>query len=333
MRSLHAWGVNTCSKASAPLCFLPLPLYRHKKSTGRVARPPAKLQNRKSPKRMSQRKRKTMIALPKRKKRPLPKIGNFKLPTSQQPAALFGFGGNIIDKGEIQTFLFADGFFGRNRTTTDILPSVLFGITDNWTLFFSFPFTPALQNGSQKSRGLEDFFVQLEYAFYNKSTWCYVDQATILTNITFPTGSIHKAPPTGFGSPSIFVGATYYRTTVNWVFFAAPGAVLTGSDHGTKFGDQFLYQCGVSRYIPSPRGWIYAWMVELDGQYNKRDRIEGLIDPNSGGNALYVTPSFWISSKCMLLQFGISLPVNQNLFGRQRKFDWAFNFNFGWSFY
>ena len=39
-----------------------------------------------------------------------PKIGNFALPTSQQPAALFGFGGNIIDEGEIQVNMFADEF-------------------------------------------------------------------------------------------------------------------------------------------------------------------------------------------------------------------------------
>ena len=60
---------------------------------------------------MSQRKEDDDSASEKEEEAP-PKIGNFKLPTSQQPAALFGFGGNIIDKGEIQTFLFADGFFG-----------------------------------------------------------------------------------------------------------------------------------------------------------------------------------------------------------------------------
>ena len=262
-----------------------------------------------------------------------PKIGNFSLRTSQQPAALFGFGGNIIDKGEVQLYLFADDFVGKKKTTIDIIPSVLFGITEEWSIFFNAPFTPLLKDDCNSSSGLEDFFIQLEYAFYNKSTSSYVDQATLVSNITFPTGSIHRNPPTGFGSPSLFLGGTYYRTWVDWFVFTSNGAILTSSNHGTKFGDMFLYQMGFGRNFPSPEGWIYAWMIEFDGQYNKKNRIDGIIDSNSGGNVIYITPSIWISSKEMLLQFGVSLPVNQNLFGIQNKFDYALNLNFAWSFY
>lgn len=262
-----------------------------------------------------------------------PKIGNFSLPTSQQPAALFGFGGNIIDQGEVQLYFFADAFVGRKRMIVDMIPSVLFGITDNWSIFFNTPFTPELRDGRHRSSGLEDFFIQLEYSFYNKKTLDYVDQATVVANVTFPTGSIRKDPPTGFGSPSVFLGATYYRTYVDWFVFTSHGAVLTTSDHRSKIGEQFLYQCGVGKNIPSPKDWIYALMVEVDGQYNKKNRIDGKKDPNSGGNILLVTPSLWISSKDMLLQFGISIPVNQNLFGKQNRIDYAFNLNFAWSFY
>ena len=262
-----------------------------------------------------------------------PRIGNFSLPTSQQPAALFGFGGNIIEKGEIQLYFFADDFVGKKRIVSDLIPGVLFGITDDWSIFFNTPVTPLMKNDKDQSRGLEDWFVQLEYAFYNKSTYCYQDQATVVANITFPTGSIRKNPNTGFGAPSIFLGTTYYRTMVDWVLFTAYGGVLTFSEHRTKYGDQFLYQWGVSRYVPSPKGWIFAWMLELDGQYNKKDRIRGKIDPDSGGNVVYLTPSIWASSKVFLFQFGVSIPLNQNFFGKQNKFDYALNLNMAYSFY
>ena len=75
---------------------------------------------------------------------------------------------------------------------SDLIPGLLFGINDTWSIFFNTPVTPLMKDGCHQSRGLEDFFIQLEYAFYNKSTRCYVDQATILTNITFPTGSVRK---------------------------------------------------------------------------------------------------------------------------------------------
>lgn len=273
------------------------------------------------------------IALLSGKEEEPPKIGNFALPTSQQPAGLFAFGGNIIDQGEVQLFFFADDFIGKKKIIVDLIPSVLWGIRDDLSIFYGVPLTPLVKDGRKQSRGLEDFFVQLEYAFYNKSTFTYVDQATVLGNIATPTGSILKKPPTGFGGVSFFLGSTFYRTWVDWLVFVAPGVILTTSDRGTKYGDQFLYQMGFGRNIPSPKGWIYAWMIEVDGQFNKKNRIEGLIDHHSGGNAIYVTPSLWISSKEMLLQFGVSLPINQNLFGKQRKFDYALNLNFAWSFY
>ncbi len=262
-----------------------------------------------------------------------PEIGNFALPTSQQPAALFGFGGNIIDKGEVQLFFFADYFSGRKKTTIDLIPSILFGITEDWSVLFSIPVTPLFRDGPNRSSGLEDFFIQIEYAFYNKSTATYVDQATLVSNITVPTGSIHKNPPTGFGTPSLFLGSTYYHTCVDWFAFTSNGVILTDSECCTQFGDQFLYQIGLGRNCPSPEGWIYAWMCEVDGQYNKKNKFDSVIDNNSGGNTIYITPSIWISSKEMLLQFGASVPVNQNLFGHQNKFDYALNLNFAWSFY
>lgn len=128
----------------------------------------------------------------KNKKETPPKIGNFALPSSQQPSVLFGFGGNVIDAGEVQLSLFADDFVGPKRTVIDIFPSILFGITDNLSISFNAPFTPEFRDGGDRSHGLEDFFMQLEYAFYNKSNRCYVDQATMVVTVTTPTGSINK---------------------------------------------------------------------------------------------------------------------------------------------
>ncbi len=262
-----------------------------------------------------------------------PKIGNFSLPLSQQPAALFGFGGNVISEGEVILNLFVDEFRGRNRAIIDVIPGILFGVNENFSVYFNFPVTPEFKDRKNKSAGFEDFFLQLEYAVYNKTTYTYSDQATVVGNITTPTGSIKKIPPTGFGSPSFFLGGTYYRTTVEWVFYTSQGAIMTTTNRGTKIGDQFLYQCGIARNFSSPPGWIYAGLFEVDGQYSRKNRFHGKKDPNSGGNAIYVTPSLWISSKEMISQFGISFPVNQNWFGRQGKFDYALNFNFSWSFY
>jgi hypothetical protein len=261
------------------------------------------------------------------------KTGIFALPTSQQPAALFGFGGNIIDKGEVQVNLFSDEFIGKNKCTIDVIPGILYGVRDDFSIYINVPVTPRFRDGEKRSSGFEDFYLQLEYAFYANTTKDFADQATIVASVTTPTGSIRKTPPTGYGSPGFFLGATYYHTTVDWVIFTSHGTLLTTSHNNSKIGDFFLYQFGIARNFKSPEGWIYAGLLEVDGQFQNKNRFSGNRDPNSGGNAIYVTPSLWISSENMIAQFGISFPISQNLYGNQREFDFALNCSLSYSFY
>lgn len=146
-------------------------------------------------------------------------------------------------------------------------------------------------------------------------------------NLTLLTGSAQKQPPTGFGSPSFFIGSTLSRMYVDWFAFASPGVVLTTRHNDTKFGNQFLYQGGFGRHLINIKGW----MIEGDGQYSQRNKINGGIDFNSGGNVVYVTPSLWVSSKKLIVQLGVGLPVTQNLYGNQTKDSYLLVANLGWA--
>lgn len=88
------------------------------------------------------------------------------------------------------------------------------------------------------------------------------------------------------------MGATYDRTWVDWLAFTTAGSLLTTANQRTKFGDQFLYQFGIGKNIPSPPGCIYARILEVDGQYYRKNCINGVLDRNSGRNVIFVTPSF-----------------------------------------
>lgn len=260
------------------------------------------------------------------------KIGNLSLPSSQQPGPLVSFGENIIDKGQSQLFLFADQYKRARGYFIDVIPSLLYGITDEWSVFFNVPIAPRYKEKTHQSAGFEDVFVQLEYAFYNVSRRCSTDQATIVGNVTFPTGSAKKNPATGFDSPSFFIGATYNHTAIDWFYFGSLGAVLTTFHSNSKTADQYLYEMGFGRNIASPPGWIFAWMVEVDGLYASRNIVQGNVDSNSGGNVIYITPSLWISSKKIVIQLGAGGVVTQHLFGDQSKFTHQFICNLGWTF-
>lgn len=268
-----------------------------------------------------------------------PKIGNFSLRASQQPGPLVSFGDNIIDKGEIQVFLFADALLGKKIYMTDIFPSFLYGVTESLSVSLNVPFSPGNQDRNHRSSGLEDAFVQLEYQFYSKSTVAYVDQATVVGSVSFPTGNYRSIPPLGFAANGYFIGLTYNRMTADWFYFTSQGVLLTAtkdgvkrSKDGTRFGNQILYEFGIGRNISSRPGWIFAWMVELDGFYVEKNKLDGKLDPNSGGNTIYLIPSLWISSEKLIVQFGVGGPIYQNLFGKQRKKSVIIDFNLGITF-
>lgn len=262
-----------------------------------------------------------------------PKIGNFMLPTSQQPGPLLSLGQNIVDKNETQLALFSDNYVGVDKHFANVTPQVIYGLTDQLSLFVTAPYAASYKTGPEQSAGFEDATAQLEYVFHSGSTARFVDQATVVANITAPTGDAQKKPPTGVGSPSFLLATTWNFTSVNWLFFDSPGVVLTTDNNGTQFGNSYLYQVGFGRNIIARHGWIIDWIAEIDGTYAEKNKISGMTDPNSGGNVIYVTPSLWASTKTFTFQLGVGLPVSQNLYGNQTRDSYLLVANLGWSIY
>ncbi|MFA5998585.1 MAG: hypothetical protein WC747_01025 [Candidatus Babeliales bacterium] len=262
------------------------------------------------------------------------KIGNLALPTSQQPGPLLGFGQNIVDKGDFQVFAYADYMNGCCKSFTEVWPTILYGIKDNLSLFIQQPIAAKFQQNNQVSKGLEDLLVQIEYAFYEKDKETLTNQLTFVVNMTFPTGSGIKQPPTGFGAPSYFLGLTASSMGNNWYPFASAGAILTTSSNGTKFGNQFLYECGICKNISyKSNEWIFSWMLEMHGLYKQRNTIAGSVDQNSGNNEILLGPSLWFSTQRFIMQGGISWAVYQKLFGNQINTDnYYIAVDIGWKF-
>jgi hypothetical protein len=260
-------------------------------------------------------------------------VGNFALPGSQQPGPLIGFGQNVIDKGDTQIFAYVDQLKGNPRNFVEVAPSLLYAITDKLSIFLELPIAAHFTIQDLSSHGVEDFLIQLEYAAYKKATSTTINQITLVANMGFPTGSPFKVPPTGFGAVSFFLGFTASHIASDWYYFTSGSATLTTTHNNTKFGDQFLYQWGLSRNIwYKADKWIFNWMIELDGIYKQRNKVLGAIDPDSGGNELILGPSLWLSTQHIILQLGISGVIARHLFGNQPKDLYYLAANIGWKF-
>jgi hypothetical protein len=273
----------------------------------------------------------------KKEKAPEPskllKVGNLAFRTSQQPVPLVAFGQNLIDENQVVVQLFADYIKGNDQYFIDVEPAMIYGFLDNFSIFINAPYAVRFKQDGFHSSGPEDLLIQLEAAPYTEEHYTSYDQMTIVANVTIPRGSPKKNPPTGAGSNSFFLGMTYSTVGINWFYFSSYGGIFYASSHGTQFGNQFLYQAGVGKRIFSNADWLLDWMVEMDGTYSERSKIGGVIDPNSGGNVVVITPSLFLASKqSLVVQAGVGFPVVQQLFGHQNKNNYLLELKLSWAF-
>jgi hypothetical protein len=154
---------------------------------------------------------------------------------------------------------------------------------------------------------------------------------TVVANVSFPTGDPKQTPYISFGSPSFFLGFTASHTLPTWYVFVSSGAQVTTSHEGTKIGNQFFYECGVSRNISyRPDTWILSCFLELDGVYRQRNRIAGRVDRNSGENDILLGPALWFSTQRFIVHGGIQWYIAQHLFGVQSKNNYFAAINIAW---
>ncbi len=78
---------------------------------------------------------------------------------------MVSFGQNIIEKNGTLLFLFVDDFAGVEKHFVDVMPSILYGITDDLSIFINAPMAASYVQNDKKSTGFEDAFLQLEDAF------------------------------------------------------------------------------------------------------------------------------------------------------------------------
>lgn len=262
------------------------------------------------------------------------KKGNLALPSSQQPSTLLGFGQTIVEKGNLLGYFSPDCLFGCNKKLADFVPYMVYGITDALAFYMALPVAHYKEDCTCSS-GCEDIVVQLEYAFHQEETPTSWTQYTVVGGVYAPFGSELKNPTTGFGSTSFFLGLTAVHLSVDWYCYVAPAVLLT-TRHcpNTKDGNQFWYQAGIGHNISYETDkWIFMWMLELIGTYRKRDRIDGIIDCNSGGNTILFGPSLWFSTQHLTLQASCAPVISEKLFGDQFKDSVYIAFNIGWKFH
>jgi hypothetical protein len=271
-------------------------------------------------------------------------IGNFALPTAQIPGPLFGFGQNIVDAGDIQGYDFVTYVHGPKKYFFDNELFFLFGITDFSSIVLEIP-VPVIskENGSSTS-GFGDILLQGEYAYFAKHAPTSLSQATIIGTLFLPSGVLDLKctgepgvvpthdPYTGAGSPSFLIGGTLSHMTIDWYYFLTAGNIFNTERHCTKIGNSTHYQAGIGRNLKHLKEQVLLLLLEFDGIRYHKDKLAGVINPDSGGHIIFLGPSLWYSTRRFIFQVGFQVPVYQKLFGQQNKTSFQVSVSFGYTF-
>ena len=254
-----------------------------------------------------------------------PNIGNFSLPSPQQPGPLLSFGQTLIGRNHQQLEYTTFSPFHVVGPFRNMNASIISGLTDSTSLYFTYPITSDSSTRSLHATAIGDVTLQLEHAFYTEGNRQYQEQATVVGAMTLPLQEVSPSrnKAIGYGSPTYFLGTTFNRTYVDWLVFVSPGAWFTTTSNNVRLGSQGLYQAGLGHTIVSVTDKsILFGLLELDGQYTYKDEVfkHGL--PNTGGNVIALTPSISLATENLIAHVGVGFPVVQNLNGTQKLTDY-----------
>ncbi|QXP82627.1 transporter [Methylococcus sp. ANG] len=245
---------------------------------------------------------------------------------------------------------FGDGPRADVHSLTGILNPALFaayGVTDTLSVGLRLPAVarfnvraPA-EDGDHvdvlgDATGFGDITAFGQYRFWH--TKDNSTHASLLFGLQMPTGMDHVKtkqgepfdphfqPGTGAWSP--FVGAAFTHGFGQWSVdtsyqYQFQGTGVAGSDQG----DDFLYNVAVSYALsdsaPNP---LYAetnsatWVLvaEINGEWRASQNTHGVVDPNTGGNTIYLSPGFrYAGGANWNVSFSFGAPIVRNEYGHQ----------------
>ena len=161
----------------------------------------------------------------------------------------------------------------------------------------------------------------------------------------------------GTGSWDGLLGLAVTKRSGPWSFDANVLYILaTKGAQGTDLGDRFQYNIAASYRVigasqgpsylgalgepmyhggpkakahkhahteaPAPRGPALDLVLELNGEWHAKEVTDGVKEPNSGGNVVYLSPGLRWSQDKWSSHVSVGVPVVNEVNGVQAKSDW-----------
>lgn len=233
----------------------------------------------------------------------------------------------------------------RDREDLNIPVTVVYGVSEKMALFVTVPYVikelKSTESGSRRERGdsgLGDITLLGKYRIYTRDYPGKTSRLSILCGIKVPTGeddeedSFGRLPQglqLGSGSFDPFAGVAYTWQTIDHEIdgdlsykFNTEGA------NDFKFGDLLKYNIAYQKRVwpfELPEEGLYSQLnlvLELNGQYQERNKLSGVKVPDSGGHIIFLSPGIQYVTERFIAESSVQLPVIQDLNGSQVETDY-----------
>lgn len=214
-----------------------------------------------------------------------------------------------------------------NEREFELEQEITYGISRDLAVKFSVPFvrqemiTSLEQN---EKNGLGDPAITLKWRFWDRDLPRVKYSTSAILQSTIPVG--RGDGRLGRDKPDILTGLTHGREGLYWYYFVDTRYLYRVENNATKPGDK-LYLDAAYGLRPELRGLEETDIVfffELNYLHEYRAELNGIDNPDSGGDFVFFSPEILISpTNRIMLRGGVQIPIIQSLNGVQEAKDYT----------
>lgn len=200
-----------------------------------------------------------------------------------------------------------------------------YGLTRDLAVGFTVPFVreEAITPGGQTTEnGLGDPTLRFKWRFWDKDLPGAKYAVAAMMQSTLPIGEGNGR--LGRDKPSLAAGLTHGREGLHWYYVMDARYLYHVEDGDTKPGDRLHLDVayGLRPVLRGLEETDIVYFFELNYLHERKAEINGLGNPDSGGDFLFFSPEVLVApTNRIMLRGGVQIPVLQSLNGRQEPKD------------
>ncbi len=242
-----------------------------------------------------------------------------------------------------------DGPMNRDLEVTGILSLIGYGMTPKLAVFTAIPYlnksldlTIKDQKFSRSSESIGDVRMFARYTLLQQDERSKTFRIAGFGGLKAPTGKDNKTDnlgrlpipmQTGSGAWDSFAGLVMTYQTLDYQIDSQLNFEKNGRANHFQAGNEiradisFQYRLFPQQMSSNTHSFVYG-VMEANLINQKKHRISGESDPDSGGTILYLTPGIQYVTSKYILEAAVQLPAIEKLHGNALETDYIFTTGF-----